>query len=103
MVNQPKTMMARVKEPPIWISGELARAAGAFGDLPLIVLTSGMRTPDWYGETYDLRLARNWNLARKSTRGRQVVVTDSKGRMIFEAPEAIVDAVRRVTEESRKP
>jgi hypothetical protein len=103
MVAQPKTMIARVKEPPIWISGELARAAHGFGDLPLIVLTSGIRTPDWYGETYDLKLARNWNLARKSTRGKQVIVTDSKGRMLFEAPEAIVAAVRSVTEESRKP
>jgi hypothetical protein len=101
MLLQPKTMAARVKEPPIWISGELARAAHGFGDLPLVVLSSGIPTPGWYSETYELRLARNLSLARQSARGRQMIVPDGKDRMIEEAPDAIVAAVRSVTEESR--
>jgi pimeloyl-ACP methyl ester carboxylesterase len=102
MVRQPKTMMARVKEPPIWISGELARAAHGCGDLPLVVLSSGIPTPDWYSETYELRLARNLSLARQSVRGRQMIVPDSQDRIVYEAPDAIVATVRSITEGSRK-
>ncbi|GEM_PF-380374 len=101
LLRQPKTLAARVKEPPIWISGELARKAGRFGDLPVVVLTSGIPSDTWYDETYERRVTLNSKLAQLSTRGKQTIVTNSQHRVLFEAPEAIVEAVREVIDEAR--
>lgn len=102
LLSQTKTVAARISEPPVWISGELARAAGGFGDLPVIVLSSGIPSEDWYTETYNGRLELHAALARKSTAGRQEIVSNSQYMLLDEAPQAVVDAVREVVSNVRK-
>lgn len=87
-----------------------AHAAGGLGDRPLIVLTRGKIQPrssdsemDRQGAAYE----QIWmheiqpQLARLSTRGRQVIVEKSGHRIPDEAPEVILDAVREVVMASR--
>jgi hypothetical protein len=102
IVHQTKTQMARVGEPPMWISGELARAAGDFGDIPVIVLSPGIRTPKWYTETYDRKLLMHAQLAQRSTRGQQIIVNGRQSLIPYEAPEAVVGAIREVVNAIRE-
>ena len=101
MSGQAKTIPARISEPPIWVSGELARTAGGFGNLPLIVLSPGIPTEDWYTETYSMKLKLQAQLAARSTRGQHAIVENGQYAIPFEAPEAVIEAVREVVEESR--
>jgi pimeloyl-ACP methyl ester carboxylesterase len=82
-----------------------ARAAGGLGDRPLVVLTRG--TPfDGGGDAETDRQAAEYSrvwvhemqaqLARLSTRGRQVVVENAGHGIPEEAPGAVADAVREV-------
>lgn len=96
------------------ISESLAQAAnsGGFGDRPLIVLTQGkVETPAQPTEE-DRQYAaylQVWmheiqpQLARLSTRGRQVIVEKSGHRIPDEAPEVIVAAIRELLAEIRAP
>jgi pimeloyl-ACP methyl ester carboxylesterase len=85
-------------------SYEQAHAAGGLGDRPLIVLTRGKVTPpgptemDRQGAAYEQLWMHEIQpqLARLSTRGRQVIVTTSGHRIPDEAPEAVLKAVREV-------
>lgn len=45
---------------------------------------------------------RHAQLARRSTRGKQVVVENSDHWIPYEAPGAVVDAVREVVEDARQ-
>jgi pimeloyl-ACP methyl ester carboxylesterase len=87
-----------------------ARNSGKLGDRPLIVLTAGQ-----YGNPIDPVEAREisafhevWvhklqaDLARLSTRGRQIVVDNSGHGIQIEAPDAVVNAVRDVVAEVRQ-
>jgi pimeloyl-ACP methyl ester carboxylesterase len=104
----PKTVEATATE---WFgrSAEQARAAGTFGNLPLIVLTAGRITGDGAEAAEDHRawLQLQSELSRLSTRGRHVVVADSGHMMPFDSPEAIVSATREiitdVRDERREP
>src|SRR5438067_1336267 len=88
---------------------DAARRAGRLGDRPLIVLTAGK-----FGTPPDPVIAKQvadfenlWvnqlqpDLARLSTRGRQIVVRDSGHDIQFRAPEVVVKAVREVVDEAR--
>jgi pimeloyl-ACP methyl ester carboxylesterase len=44
---------------------------------------------------------RQANLARLSTRGRQIILENSGHAIPFEAPEAVIDSVRAVVDEAR--
>jgi pimeloyl-ACP methyl ester carboxylesterase len=79
-----------------------ARAAGGFGNRPLIVLTAGrlQRLPT---DPVDLDQLRRdeWievqqQLAALSTRGRQIVLADSGHGIQFDRPDAVIDAVHQV-------
>ncbi len=86
-------------------SGEQARAAGNFGERPLIVLTAGnpyedpdpLLTKEDTDKQYNL-----WvndlqvQFARLSTRGKQIVVSGSGHMIPFERPDAVVAAVREI-------
>ena len=81
------------------------RATGTLGDRPLVVLVSGGVRGDLSptdAETY----RRFWlgkfqpALARLSTRGRLVIVEDSGFRIPYERPDAVVEAVRAVVDET---
>lgn len=92
---QPKSVLAAAKD-AVEVSAAQARAAGNFGDLPLIVLTAGKSGPE-----HDLWNELQAELAWRSTRGRQVIVPDS-GHMIPEqAPEAVTQAVYEIFSEIR--
>lgn len=90
---QPKSVLAAAKE-PVEESAAQARAAGNFGDLPLIVLTAGAPAVD-----EDVWNELQAELAWRSTRGRQVIVPNT-GHMIPEqAPEAVAGAVYEIYSE----
>jgi pimeloyl-ACP methyl ester carboxylesterase len=79
------------------------RASGTFGDLPLIVLTAGKSSDGIYGsETVRTAERRVWvediqaELAKLSSRGKQIIVTDSDHMIPTERPEAVVSAIRDV-------
>lgn len=78
-----------------------ARAAGKLGDVPLIVLTAGIP----YG---DARFYHAWRdqlqpqLARLSTRGKQIVVEHGSHGMVADAPDAVLSAIREVIREARE-
>lgn len=87
-----------------------ARASGNLGDRPLVVLTAGKtgrpRDPIAAAEVSAFQLV--WvnqlqaDLARLSTRGRQIVVERSDHMIQFEAPDAVVSAVSDVVAEVRR-
>jgi len=101
---QPKSVAAQPKEPPLWVNGELARASGDFGDMPLIVLSAGKPggNEDPKLEDPQRKHELHAQLARRSTRGKQVVVENSDHQIPYEAPGAVVDAVREVVEDARQ-
>ncbi len=91
-------------------NGRQARAAGGLGDRPLIVLTAGkpFLTPRdpllandvaAYHQVWMHQLQPQ--LARLSTRGRQIIVENSTHEIQYEAPDAVVEAVREVVTEIR--
>jgi hypothetical protein len=108
---QPKSIVAGAicnfaeKSPP------QARAAGDLGDLPLIVLTAGqpLRTGDTETDKELVTFHEIWvhqlqpQLARLSTRGRQITVENS-GHSIDpdEVIKAILEVVMQFREEPRK-
>jgi hypothetical protein len=91
---QPKSVLAAAKD-AVDVSAAQARAAGSFGDLPLIVLTAGRPGPE-----HDLWNELQAELAWRSTRGRQVII--DTGYMIPEqAPEAVTQVVYEIFSEIR--
>ena len=88
---------------------EEVMAAGGFGDRPLIVLTAGLpRRPGTSPVEERQFLAERaiWvdiqaELARLSTRGKQVVVHDARHAIQFDRPDVVIGAVREVVEEAR--
>jgi pimeloyl-ACP methyl ester carboxylesterase len=88
---------------------EAARAPG-MGDKPLIVLTAGRPWAPSGNPQIDREAAayqQLWihsiqpKLLRLSTRGKQIVVTNSGHGIPEEAPEAVVDAIREVVMQAR--
>ena len=96
-----------------------AHASPGFGDRPLIVLTRGKpadRPPRDEMDRQSAAYEQVWmheiqpQLARLSTRGRQVIVTNSGHDVPEDAPQTIIDAVKSIlttlrtdTEPSRQP
>jgi hypothetical protein len=79
-------------------SADEARAAGSLGDRPLVVISaenSSPRRPVWM----DLQP----ELSRLSSRGKLTTVAESDTDLIYRAPDAVVDAVRQVVGEIRRP
>jgi pimeloyl-ACP methyl ester carboxylesterase len=85
----------------------LARASGGLGDKPLLVLTAGLPLPvppplaasAAYQEVWKHQL--QTQLARLSSRGRQIIVASAGHGMMFDMPDVVVSAVRDVVDESR--
>jgi pimeloyl-ACP methyl ester carboxylesterase len=91
-------------------SAEQARAAGGLDNRPLVVLTAG-KPGRLFSDPVRAREAeedvQTWielqgQLARLSTRGRQVVVKNSSHMIQYDAPEVVIDAVRELVKEVRK-
>ena len=111
---QSKYLKTRASElESIRVSAEQARAAGNIGNKPLVVLTAGKNAdaslrsslPDQQLKEFQ----RVWvndlqaRLARLSTRGKRLVVTDSGHDMPKDRPDVIVNAVRELHEQARQP
>jgi pimeloyl-ACP methyl ester carboxylesterase len=103
--QQPKSVANRSGDATAPESYEQARTAAGLGDRPLIVLTrgrpfspSGDSEMDRLAATYEQvwRHELQVQLARLSTRGRQVIVENSGHGIPDEAPAAVIDAVREV-------
>jgi pimeloyl-ACP methyl ester carboxylesterase len=79
------------------------RAARAFGDLPMIVLTAGARPAGEPAErAWDAHLKKGQAaLAARSTRGRQIVVANSGHDIANDEPQAVIDAIIELIEQSR--
>jgi pimeloyl-ACP methyl ester carboxylesterase len=88
---------------------DAARASGNLGDRPLIVLTAGKYfiPPDTAGAQEAAAFHEIWvhqlqaDLARLSTRGRQVIVENSDHGIVFRAPDAVANAVLEVVTQIR--
>jgi pimeloyl-ACP methyl ester carboxylesterase len=85
-------------------SADQVAAVESFGDTPLVVIAAGQPNPA-FGEQADafqqFWIEQNRALAQKSTDGEFVRVAES-GHLLYEdAPERVVEAVRRVLERAR--
>jgi pimeloyl-ACP methyl ester carboxylesterase len=67
-------------------TADQVRSAGGLEDMPMIVLTQGQGPSGW--------TELQGQFARRSRRGRQVLVPDTGHGIPMEAPHAVVDAVR---------
>lgn len=86
-----------------------AHAAPGLADRPLIVLTAGKAQPwpnpdmqkqaDQYQQVWIQEMQSQ--LARLSTRGKQIVVDNSDHGILEEAPEAVINAVHEVVDDVR--
>jgi pimeloyl-ACP methyl ester carboxylesterase len=106
----PRSYVTEADEGRNWkASADEARSANTLGDRPLIVLTAGK--PFSPGNAADLAEARAFHsiwvnelqpkLARLSSRGRQIIVENSGHAIQFEAPDALIGAIREIVSESR--
>jgi pimeloyl-ACP methyl ester carboxylesterase len=71
----------------------VAEAPEHYGDLPLVVMTAAGAS--------DRRMHLDAALARRSARGRHIIVADSGHWIPLDAPQAVVEAIANVTREIR--
>ncbi|HEX3745174.1 MAG TPA: alpha/beta hydrolase [Bryobacteraceae bacterium] len=101
LTHSSKAMSALMEDIASWrLSSGEARAAGSLGGRPLLVLSaSNVAAPlewirAWTGAQSDL--------AHLSTRGKQIVIGADAGDLLYDAPDAVIDAVRQVVGEVRR-
>jgi pimeloyl-ACP methyl ester carboxylesterase len=106
----PKASVTSGNESCNWeTSANEARTAGGLGDRPLIVLTAGKAfIPDDPAAAREAAAFHEvWvhelqpKLVRLSTRGRQIIVENSGHGIQFEAPDAVIGAIREIVAEIR--
>jgi hypothetical protein len=102
---QTKSLVAEGKEPPLWICGEQARAAGAFGDIPVIVLSAGIQ--DWeedpkLSQDHTLKLNLEQKMAALSSLGSQRIISNSGHWIPFDAPDSVVSTIQEVVGTTRR-
>ncbi len=100
LTHSSKAVSALMQDISSWrLSSAEARSAGNLGGRPLVVLSAAnLAAPpeflaDWMSAQTDL--------ARLSTRGRQVIVGGGGGDLLYDAPDAIVEALQQVLAEVR--
>jgi len=101
--RQLKSRVAEGKEPPLWISGELARKSGSFGDIRVQVLSAGIQDQEEdpkLDHDHDLKMALHEKLAALSSRGQQIIVK-SGHNIPMEAPGTVVEAISEVLRDLR--
>lgn len=86
----------------------LMNALNWHSDIPLIVLTQGrpygpdmVAVPSIAPKAYQLHLALQRDLVRRSSRGRQVIAKKSGHAIHQDQPELVIDAIRQVSKEVR--
>jgi pimeloyl-ACP methyl ester carboxylesterase len=95
-----KAISALMQDIASWrLSSAEARAAGSLGARPVLVLTAGnIPAPPEFLVAWTNAQS---DLARLSTRGRQIAVGGGASDLLHDAPDAIVEAVRQVVAEVR--
>ena len=94
-------MSALMQDIASWrLSSVEAQAAGSLGDRPLLVLSGEnlAARPEFLAAWTDAQS----DLARRSTRGRRIEVGKGASDLLYDAPDAIVEAVRQVIAEVRQ-
>jgi len=81
-------------------AAQIARA-GAFPDVPLVVVSGGKRPPMMPEAVYAVRRDNQTDLARLSARGRQIVAAGSGHFPQFTEPALVVSAIEGCLEEAR--
>jgi pimeloyl-ACP methyl ester carboxylesterase len=97
--RQRNALLADAQEGPERATAELVRSAGGLEDMPLIVLTQGRPIQDPHSVEAGVR--RGWidlqrRFSQRSSRGHQVVVTNSGHGIPLEAPDAVIAAVHEL-------
>jgi pimeloyl-ACP methyl ester carboxylesterase len=96
-----KARSALVQEIASWQqSATEAKNAGNLGDCPLIVL-SGRQAPV-SAEYSSVWTELQNELAGLSARGRRMIVEESNGELIYEAPDAVIEATHQVISDVRR-
>jgi len=99
LLNQPKSVAARVQETPLRASAAQVRAAGDLGDVPLIVLSP--RIPVDANARQQRRLELQSALVKLSREGAQVTVPTVGPMWPYSAPGDVVESVARIIAEVR--
>lgn len=95
---------------PSWVSVNTAQIDALnpqFGDKPLIILTHGSMplrpgdNPDQHMQNEDKWIAAHARLAALSTRGRHIVVPDSRHYIQINQPKAVIDAIEQTVADVR--
>jgi len=100
LTHSSKAISALMQDIASWrLSSAEARAAGSLGDRPMVVLSAASITaPPEFLEAWTKMQS---DLARLSTRGRQVAVGGGAGDLLYDAPDAIAGAARQVVADVR--
>jgi len=101
LTHSSKAVSALMQDIASWrLSSAEARTAGSLGGRPLLVLgAENIAGPQEFLEAWTN--AQN-ELARLSTRGRQITVGGAASDLLYDAPDAILEAVRQVVAEVRE-
>jgi hypothetical protein len=102
LTHSSKAVSALMQDIASWrLSSAEARVAGSLGSRPLLVLSAGNigGSPEFLEAWSNAQ----GDLARLSTRGKQIAVGQGAGDLLYDAPEAIVEAVRQIVAEVRIP
>ena len=101
LTQSSKARSALMQDIASWVQSTAeARAAGSLGDRPLIVLSA--ENTAVASEYHNVWMELQTDLARLSARGKHVVVNESNGELIYQAPDAVVEAVRQVVSDVRQ-
>ena len=80
--------------------------AAAIGDLPITVLSAGIQDQEEDAKLdhdHAWKLELHERLARLSTRGQHVVIPESGHDISDEAPEAVIQAIRNILQQTQAP
>jgi hypothetical protein len=101
LTHSSKAISALMQDIAAWrLSSAEALAAGGLGDRPLLVLSAeNLVAPS---ELHEAWTNAQKDLARLSTRGKQIAIGDGASDLLYDAPGSIVEAVRQVVAEVRK-
>ena len=102
LTHSSKAISALMQDIASWrLSSAEARAAGSLGNRPLVVL--GAASIAASAEFCEAWTNAQSDLARLSTRGSQTTAGAGAGDLLYDAPDAIAAAIRRVVDEVRRP
>jgi pimeloyl-ACP methyl ester carboxylesterase len=101
LLRQFKTVEADFQKGPALPSARQVQTAPGPGNLPLVVLSAGAPRV-LPAEAHRINLELHKEIARRSTRGKQITLEQSGHMIPYDAPEAVVEAVREVVSDARQ-